>query len=525
MLYFNRNGVWFKIPIKQNGVYSRELLEKQIHSSLLGLQNLKDRSPDIDQMRFEKPGEYVVNSIFGKDEITINPKVLIEEDKKKIKLPLEWPQYIPAIEAYDIAGVFVGIVLCLSGTFEPPYLFVTVDSDSIDPFLWGQWVVYFDPKPYTIRKERIIKFIPEEVFRRKLTDIPCTNEFVGDFEWGDPDTTISSEYTGISSPEYFDHGSMGIEGFDPLCVWRRPERYGYWYNYASITQSNLRLMDQATSDFFGGNVQGVGASYEVYRVYDGKHVFDNVFGANASCETARDIVLALPQWGAPDKISYPIAYSPDSRWQYGSGSISTHVTGFYDWVYHQSTAYQIDMLGGVVGGISTGPYIQYNSRSNGYDEAGSDYNRTLWGGSTLAHYGVNSVSYSDQKTWIEGANVDGVFYEYRSGAGLYDSGDVPDLIDSSDGHVHPRYWGQSEVGSPIFMSSGWRYDGSGWVYFHVKPSGAGLTGTEFPFTHSLGGFDFHSIPGFDDKWGKGYFRLIKVDHVIDGFYERESFVK
>ena len=85
MLYFNRNGVWFTIPIAKDAVYSRELLEKQIHTSLLGLQNLKDRSPGLDQMRFEKPGEYVIKSVFGRDDILIYPSTIQKGKKKKIE--------------------------------------------------------------------------------------------------------------------------------------------------------------------------------------------------------------------------------------------------------------------------------------------------------------------------------------------------------------------------------------------------------------------------------------------------------
>ena len=85
MLYFNRNGVWFTIPISKDAIYSRELLEKQIKSSLLGLQNLKDRSPGLDQMRFEKPGEYVIKSVFGRDDVLIYPSTIQKGKKKKIE--------------------------------------------------------------------------------------------------------------------------------------------------------------------------------------------------------------------------------------------------------------------------------------------------------------------------------------------------------------------------------------------------------------------------------------------------------
>jgi len=112
MLYFNRNGVWFTIPIAKNAVYDRELLEKQIHSSLLGLQNLKDRSPGLDQMRFEKPGEYVIKSVFGRDDILINPPTIIKGGTKSHPLYTFAEKPVPVYElvsGWHLARFWVGV--------------------------------------------------------------------------------------------------------------------------------------------------------------------------------------------------------------------------------------------------------------------------------------------------------------------------------------------------------------------------------------------------------------------------------
>ena len=100
MLYFNRNGVWFTIPITKDAVYSRELLEKQIHTSLLGLQNLKDRSPDLDQMRFEKKGEYIIKSVFGRDDILIYPPTIMPHGKT-MEIKDYWEEILIGIEYTD----------------------------------------------------------------------------------------------------------------------------------------------------------------------------------------------------------------------------------------------------------------------------------------------------------------------------------------------------------------------------------------------------------------------------------------
>jgi len=37
-----------------------------------------------------------------------------------------------------------------------------------------------------------------------------------------------------------------------------------------------------------------------------------------------------------------------------------------------------------------------------------------------------------------------------------------------------------------------------------------LTATDFEISHNIGATYYHSIPGFDNLFGKGYFRLVRV---------------
>ena len=108
MLYFNRNGVWFTIPIAKDAVYSRELLEKQIHNSLLALQNLKDRSADLDQMRFEKYGEYKIKSVFGRDDILISPTTIQKGKMRKIEREETVYTYVLLVELWKAGGTSPG---------------------------------------------------------------------------------------------------------------------------------------------------------------------------------------------------------------------------------------------------------------------------------------------------------------------------------------------------------------------------------------------------------------------------------
>lgn len=102
MLYFNRNGVSFKIPIAKDAVYDHDLLENRIKVALNGLQNLKDRSLDIEQLRHEVPGRHIVKSAFGRDEIIINPlSIGVSKKPKKREIKDELVLPLPIIDVYD----------------------------------------------------------------------------------------------------------------------------------------------------------------------------------------------------------------------------------------------------------------------------------------------------------------------------------------------------------------------------------------------------------------------------------------
>lgn len=127
MLYFIRHGIQFKIPIGKDAVYDHDLLERQIKESINALQALKDRSPDIEQMRFEKPGQFVVTSRFGQDEITIVPSTITPAEKKKQKLILN-PQgdsYVLLVELGSTPGGCA--IFAPSGAGESPNGAATVN--------------------------------------------------------------------------------------------------------------------------------------------------------------------------------------------------------------------------------------------------------------------------------------------------------------------------------------------------------------------------------------------------------------
>jgi hypothetical protein len=99
MLYFQRNGIQFKIPIGKDAVYDHDLLERQIKCAMSALQALKDRSPGLDQMRYELPGQFTVSRNFGVDQITIVPqKTAGGRAAKEAKERVYGPNYVLLVE-------------------------------------------------------------------------------------------------------------------------------------------------------------------------------------------------------------------------------------------------------------------------------------------------------------------------------------------------------------------------------------------------------------------------------------------
>ena len=503
--------------------YTEEALQElhrqlpQIRADIRGMRD----SQSGEQKWFHRQDSWDIKEAFGTTTVSVFSGSK-PGGKRKDVLPQEHivTKYIPAIEVYDLNEVFAGILLCHSGTFEPPYEFITVGETSLDPFLWGQWQLYFASCPFTLPRENKVLFASST---KLVEEVPCTNDTLAYWDFGDAETTEDGQYT--DGPSY-DYWRAIIPGAYWLCcTWSRAESWKYYYDYSSVTEGQLKLINYDPWYFTGDAIEGGSITYDYTRRFDGTFTHDISetwcyappdWGLiEIGCAVAEAAVRAAPSRGPTYDGVTPVSirYYPEDVSQFGSGSINDEQIGFVDWLEEGSTAYQSDKFGGTVGAMTTGGDVQYDSRTNGIYVVDEE-TRVISGTAVcMATYGVSSTTYADTRIWIEGALVDGTFYEYRQGAGYYYYGywaDVPDAIKFDvDGCAHPRYWGSSVISVPIFMSSGFRGDDSSWAYFHVKVNEV-LTGTEFAFDHENINGIFHTIPNFPEFYGKGYFRLVKV---------------
>jgi hypothetical protein len=167
------------------------------------------------------------------------------------------------------------------------------------------------------------------------------------------------------------------------------------------------------------------------------------------------------------------------------------------------TNFESGGVGGMVAAFDNYGYSGIYNKPDPSDSL-SETDVVLWFNGQLNLSGNISSTVTETTTWDEGAIVDGQRYIVNSGDGSY--WDLDDPIYT--GGVQPRYYGTS-CGTPIiFMSSFWRSTSKNFTYYFI--SSGRITSTDFTYSHTLSSVYYHSIPGFDNLYGKGYFRLVKI---------------
>ena len=105
------------------------------------LSQLKAFTPDLEVRHFNRPGMWRITSTFGRDEIQIEPELVAERrpPKKKMITRGSRIKLVPAFHTYDSDYNWLGITLCLSGKWGPPYQFIQIEQEKIYDFDWGCW--------------------------------------------------------------------------------------------------------------------------------------------------------------------------------------------------------------------------------------------------------------------------------------------------------------------------------------------------------------------------------------------------
>ena len=151
--------------------------------------------------------------------------VRISDEKKKIDRDMVDQRYAPAFHTYDSNKNFVGLTLCTSGKWGPPYRFIKCSEEEILRFEDGQWNTEYGavrPDPEVYKTKRLKSFIYNGV-EEDYYEIPAAHDYVS-----------MATYNNGSSTAWSNHEVGGEEFLILICEehevslgWAAPFVYNY----------------------------------------------------------------------------------------------------------------------------------------------------------------------------------------------------------------------------------------------------------------------------------------------------------
>ena len=533
--YLNLNGIsWVLDGDTDRAMSVRPLAQKMMH--VMKMQNVNNLDHVWYTHRMEDGTVIRVESLFGRDRAYVYCEPTMPVEKGRIEKKLT--EYIlPAIEAYDINGGFVGLVICLSGTFEPPYEFLPIDSyDKIYPFKYGQWRWWYDSKPFEgemVRKT--IYYGGNNKNTKKIEDIPSTGEYLAAMESDVDEYEIDirervGEYT--LHEDTLDCCSSTKElgfSFDawgsyfisiPVTI---DVQYGGKYRMSVADENN-----NATSNFLIQE-NTFAEWWEKYindNCYNVRQFSSSCYGESCDCDV---IYYRLTEdyphsdywagdfsylWLHPYPTRIPEIISAYSSIT-GNGAYywqTDKICFDPDWYNLPCSAIENNEKGALFGGFYIMDYI--------YTVTVEDISSSLGACERLLSNSFSQEdSTADNSSWAEGVIVDNTYYQYTR------QKVTPDYDIAEYGYLNYedyidfpfiRYW---NIPEGVYAAvSGLRYTTEKTSYFFVNHNKGELTVTDFDkdgnFQSSTataqGNAVRHKISGFDDIYGNGCFRILKI---------------
>lgn len=175
---FNYNGVYIKHEDFVDEQYVKEVL-REAFQALTVIRDSND--PEMEQEVWtRRNAKFQIKSVFGKEEITIfPPPVPVKKHKETVADRQKVLLYLPAFHAYDEDGSWLGIVICVSGKWGPPYRLLLVEEERIYPFEYGLWNTGVDaikPEDYNLRSVMSMFW---EGFDEQFLEVPADHTYTG----------------------------------------------------------------------------------------------------------------------------------------------------------------------------------------------------------------------------------------------------------------------------------------------------------------------------------------------------------
>jgi hypothetical protein len=142
---------------------------------------------------------------------------------------------LPAFHTYDEGGNWLGITVCTSGQWGPPYEFYECDQSAVFAFNLGQWNNYNGSGT----RPNAEYYKARTITGTDMTEIPATHEYVGAIE------TDSDNQTSVNSSSW-SSGPYIIDVVAPSCE-RHNVRGARDYNYLNydITAQRMKICSGA----------------------------------------------------------------------------------------------------------------------------------------------------------------------------------------------------------------------------------------------------------------------------------------
>lgn len=145
-------------------------------------------------------GKWKVRSYHGKEEIFIlAPKPIPAVAEKELIQPVYREEYVPAFHTYALSGIWLGITICISGKWGPPYIFLPIPYEKIWSFDYGFWNInkWATPPPAEY-KNRLLGIFTQGKFELIGTEIKAEHQYICDTFWCSSDDVIATAFTSSS---------------------------------------------------------------------------------------------------------------------------------------------------------------------------------------------------------------------------------------------------------------------------------------------------------------------------------------
>lgn len=437
---------------------------------------------------------YKLLRLNGEDTVIMGP--VPREPERLIVRPVRLGRpetvYMPAFHTVDEDGTWMGLTICLSGKWGPPFRFVQCEKDEVYPFEYGQWNINEDSeKPEDYEDNLYIRTVtspyPTDGTFEDLYEVPAVHLYTG----GDTDSEQEAYYNqewsgggiittpicGVSYAEGYIHRhgthSSGSNYKDYYSVWED-------FNKSETQQPRLLAFP------YGQDRAGVFHRKDGDVMVSGKPVDST---ACIHCNSLLADTLGSTDWGT--LLAYAYSYEANTiSWNVDETSWGQTLKAYTTW----STFAKIDIEEGVF-------FYGLTNVSSGYNH---------WGTGTIQSNQLSRTG-SGVEDWKSDTCEDhisvlGKDILLRRFNGVYYT-EASDYIK----WAAPRIYGEKD--NRIVLASMYRESKKIWEYFFFGGEVEQYGDEDTQYEHT-GNHNRHIIPfkvGDQQLYGNGEFSLVGLD--------------